>query len=102
MSGDHNMHCSGNQPDIATYRINYDLAGWQKIADEQGHLCAPFGAILAVNALCDEVEELRQILRNAYEVYAGSEGIPEPETAAEAYVGYLLNSMKDEIARGLK
>jgi hypothetical protein len=60
MSGDHNMHCSGNQLDIATYRINYDLAGWQKIADEHGHMCAPFGAILAVNALCDEVEKLRQ------------------------------------------
>jgi hypothetical protein len=49
-----------------------------------------------------ERDDLRQICRDAYEVYAGSEGIPTPETAAEAYVGYLLNSMKDEIARGLK
>jgi hypothetical protein len=48
------------------------------------------------------VSELEAVCRNAYEVYAGSEGIPEPETAAEAYVYQLLMQMKDEIARGLK
>jgi len=46
-------------------------------------------------------EELQQILRNAYEVWAGSEGIPEPETAAEAYVYQLLIEMRDEVKRGL-
>ena len=49
-----------------------------------------------------ENEILRQILRDAYEVYAGSEGIPLPETAAEAYLYELLMTMKDEIRRGLK
>jgi len=46
-------------------------------------------------------EELQQILRNAYEVWAGSEGIPEPETAAEAYVYQLLIEMRDEVKKGL-
>ena len=48
------------------------------------------------------ITELEQICRDAYEVYAGSEGIPTPETAAEAYLYQLLMQMKDEIARGLK
>jgi hypothetical protein len=38
----------------------------------------------------DEIERLRQVCRDAYEVYAGSEGIPMPETAAEAYLYQLL------------
>jgi hypothetical protein len=49
-----------------------------------------------------EIERLRQVCRDAYEVYAGSEGIPLPETAAEAYLYQLLMTMKDEIRRGLK
>jgi hypothetical protein len=48
------------------------------------------------------IEELRQVCRDAYEVYAGSEGFPMPETAAEAYLYQQLHLMKDEIARGLK
>jgi flagellar motility protein MotE (MotC chaperone) len=54
------------------------------------------------DALQARIEELQQICRDAYEVYAGSEGMPTPETAAEAYVYQLLMQMKDEIARGLK
>jgi hypothetical protein len=50
----------------------------------------------------DEIERLRQVCRDAYEVYAGSEGIPMPETAAEAYLYQLLMEMKEEIKRGLK
>jgi hypothetical protein len=49
----------------------------------------------------EEIERLRQVCRDAYEIYAGSEGIPMPETAAEAYLYQLLNQMKDEIAKGL-
>ena len=46
--------------DIECYRINYNIDGWKRISEEHGYLCAPFGAILAINALCDEVESLRK------------------------------------------
>ena len=38
----------------------------------------------------DEIERLREALREIYEVYAGSEGIPQPMTAAEGYLLFLL------------
>jgi hypothetical protein len=73
------------------------------LVEEIERLTATLGVAEAtIEAVVEQRDELQQICRNAYEVYAGSEGIPEPVTAAEAYVGYLLNSMKDEIARGLK
>jgi hypothetical protein len=40
----------------------------------------------------DEIERLRGALRDIYEVYAGSEGIPKPMTAAE---GYLLQQLME-------
>lgn len=46
--------------DIKCYRINYELAAWEKVAEVNGFLSAPFGAILAVHALCNEVERLQQ------------------------------------------
>lgn len=52
--------------------------------------------------LTAEVERLRQICRDAYEVWAGSNGIPEPITCAEAYLLQLLIQMRDEVKRGLK
>jgi hypothetical protein len=54
-----------------------------------------------ISELLTENERLRQICRDAYEVWAGSEGIPEPETAAEAYLLQLLIQMRDEITKGL-
>ena len=50
----------------------------------------------------NEIERLREALRNAYEVYAGSEGIPSPITASEAYLVYLLNEMVHIINDALK
>ena len=49
-------------------------------------------AIIDDNALrrADEIERLREALREIYEVYAGSEGIPQPMTAAEGYLLFLL------------
>jgi hypothetical protein len=47
------------------------------------------------------IVELRQICRNAYEVWAGSEGIPEPTCASEAYLYQLLIDMRDEVKKGL-
>ena len=49
----------------------------------------------------DEIDRLRQVARNVYEVWAGSEGIPLPETAAEAYLLQLVEQMRDEAKNGL-
>lgn len=42
--------------DIKCYRANYDKAGWEKITEGWTKWNVMPGAILAVNALCDEVE----------------------------------------------
>jgi hypothetical protein len=39
------------------------------------------------------IEKLEAALREIHEVYAGSEGIPEPMTAAEGYLLKLLTEM---------
>ena len=56
-----------------------------------------------VHAAADEIEALeaelaacKQRLHNVYEVYAGSEGIPQPETCAEAYLYQLVMEMARE------
>lgn len=41
----------------------------------------------------DYIEKLETALREIHEVYAGSEGIPEPMTAAEGYLLRLLTEM---------
>jgi len=46
------------------------------------------------NEAADEIERLREALREIYEVYAGSEGIPQPMTAAE---GYLLSLFMEAV-----
>ena len=48
-----------------------------------------------------EIERLQQVCRRVYEVWAGSEGIPAPETAAEAYLLSLVERMRDEAKEGL-
>lgn len=61
------------------------------------------GILLRANqALEAEAERLRQVCRNVYEVWAGSEGLPMPETAPEAYLRQLVIQMKDEAKEGLK
>jgi len=46
------------------------------------------------NKLKAENARLREALREIYEVYAGSEGIPQPMTAAE---GYLLSIFMEAV-----
>ena len=46
--------------DIATYRANYDRAAWERITQGWRLHVVPSGAVLAINALCDEVERLRE------------------------------------------
>lgn len=43
--------------------------------------------------LLSENEKLRRAMHDIYEVYAGSEGIPEPVGCAEAYLLKLLMDM---------
>lgn len=40
-----------------------------------------------------QVETLRAAMHDIYEVYAGSEGIPRPETCSEAYLYDLVMGM---------
>ena len=48
---------------IATYRANYDHEAWERITQGWRLHVVPPGAILAINALCDEVERLQRELR---------------------------------------
>ena len=49
----------------------------------------------------DEIDRLRQVARNVYEVWAGSEGIPIPKTVVEAYLMQIVEQMRDEAKKGL-
>lgn len=49
-----------------------------------------------------ELRRLHQCCRDVYEVWAGSEGIPEPQTAVEAYLLRLVEQMRDIAKEGLK
>ena len=44
----------------------------------------------------------RNYCREIYEVWAGSEGIPMPETAPEAYLLHLVEQMRDIAKEGLR
>ena len=48
-----------------------------------------------------EIQRLRQVCRDTYEVWAGSEGIPKPIYVSEAYLLSLVEQMRDEVKRGL-
>jgi hypothetical protein len=50
----------------------------------------------------DEIDRLREALREIYEVYAGSEGIPQPMTAAEGYLLSLLMEVVRIAQKALK
>ena len=55
--------------------------------------------------LLEAAQELRRLhhcLRNVYEVWAGSEGIPAPTSASEAYLLSLVEQMRDAAKEGLK
>lgn len=49
-----------------------------------------------------EIVRLREALREIYEVYAGSEGIPQPMTAAEGYLLSLLMQVVGIAQKALK
>lgn len=49
--------------DIETIKVNYDMAGWEKITEGWTKANVVPGAILAINALIAELESLQ---KNAY------------------------------------
>ena len=49
-----------------------------------------------------ELRRLHQCLRNVYEVWAGSEGIPAPTVASEAFLLSLVEQMRDAAKEGLQ
>ena len=58
----------------------------------------------ACASICEsraEINRLQQCLRNVYEVWAGSEGIPAPTVASEAYLLSLVEQMRDAAKEGL-
>lgn len=65
--------------------------------DEVQDLLIKTGATLAAQK---EIERLRQVCRDAYEVWAGSEQIV-PVYASEAYLLGVIEQMKDEVKKGL-
>lgn len=78
---------------------------WSKVLFH-GEISAPTPTQAVRQALehleVDEVaHELRQTIRNIYEVWAGSAGIPEPKTVVEAYLLQLVEQMRDEAKRSL-
>lgn len=54
-----------------------------------------------ITALRAEVEKLRAVLREAYEVYAGSDGFI-PETAGEGYQQQIIRQMVNCISAALE
>ena len=53
-------------------------------------------------SLKQRIEALEKALRETYEVYAGSEGIPQPMTAAEGYLLHLVKEMANIAAAALE
>ena len=75
-----------------------DYDGW-----DTTHLINEIESLRAeLEAVKKELDGLKQVCRNIYEVWAGSEGIPRPETCAEAYLLELVEQMRDEAKEGLK
>jgi hypothetical protein len=85
-----------------------DWVRWSDVQAQLSEAQAELQSALEANRMQSEViveaqakvAEMQQIARDAYEVYAGSEGVI-PLTAPEAYLQYKLNEMAEEIARAL-
>lgn len=59
-------------------------------------------AMAEIESLRQQLADSQQVLRNVYEVWAGSEGIPGPATASEAYLLSLVEQMRDAAKAGMK
>ena len=68
--------------------------------DELERMLAVHRLAVDVDAIKARIAELEAVLREAYEVYAGSDGFI-PETAAEGYQQQLIKQMIDMISAAL-
>lgn len=55
---------------------------------------------LAISAAEQRAEAMGMQLRDAYEIYAGMEGIPVPQTACEGYLLRIIDEMQKALATG--
>lgn len=96
------------QPDMYGRHIFYDsiiieldsFAGAQQLAEELKTRLTTLSREHNYR-VSEELDRLRATARNVYEIWAGSEGVPEPKTAVEAYLLQLIEQMRDEARKGL-
>ena len=60
-----------------------------------------YGQEVDIKRLQARVDELEAVVREAYEVWAGSEGLMQPATAPEAYVIRLIDQMAIILGKAL-
>ena len=91
----------------------YDPTNHHVSTDKNDPLFTPLGQLWPLDAArewvgltndeaANELRRLHQCLRNVYEVWAGSEGIPAPTVASEAYLLSLVEQMREAAREGLK
>lgn len=86
-----------NQEMTATTQpgITLEERFWQEVATKDGEPTELDREILASLLRLKEIEGK---LRETYEIYAGMEGIPVPQTACEAYLLRIIDEMQKSIA----
>lgn len=85
--------------DLHCYRINYDIPGWSE-SPHRDHL--PFGAALAIERLCCEVERLTSALVSERERCARiAEGIERPDER-RWIPGSLYDTLRRETAAEIR
>ena len=95
----HYVNCFGSGP-------KHYVCALMEITDLRNRLQTETQLLLDGNKIAskchrEEVATLHQCLRNVYEVWAGSEGIPAPTVASEAYLLSLVEQMRDAAKEGL-
>jgi hypothetical protein len=75
--------------DLKDYRTNYNVEAWERIAAENGELCAPIGAVRAVNALCYEIERLEEHLAEAHCMQQCACAFDAPEHICDYHKGLI-------------
>jgi glutamate-1-semialdehyde aminotransferase len=67
-----------------------------------GNVEAKFSAWNQLAEMDRKLDAAQQALRNVYEVWAGSEGVPVPRTAFAAHLLSLVEQMRDAAKEGLQ
>ena len=96
----HYVNCFGSGP-------KHYVCALMEITDLRNRLQTETQLLLDGNKIAsrghrEQLAALHQCLRNVYEVWAGSEGIPAPTVASEAYLLSLVEQMRDAAKEGLK